>query len=145
MAHPIEDRFAYRVTWSERDGEFVASCAEFPSLSWLDKDQTKALRGLMALVQDTAVRMRKAGEPVPEPLATRRFSGRFKARLPPAMHMRLARDAAEQGVSMNTFLVTVVSAGLGFTEGLAAARGRTRAKGVSRKKASRQAARAVRA
>jgi predicted RNase H-like HicB family nuclease len=27
------DRFTYRVTWSEEDGEYVGLCAEFPSLS----------------------------------------------------------------------------------------------------------------
>jgi predicted HicB family RNase H-like nuclease len=145
MAREIEDKYAYRVTWSERDGEFVATCAEFPSLSWLQKNQTKALHGLMALVHDTVVQMRKAGEPIPQPFVTRRFSGKFKARLPPAVHMRLARDAAEQGVSMNSFLVTVVSAGLGLTEGFAAACYCAHPETASRKKASRQAARPVRA
>jgi len=29
------DKFTYRVTWSEEDGEFGGICAEFPSLSWL--------------------------------------------------------------------------------------------------------------
>ncbi len=30
------DKYTYRITWSEEDGEFVGLCAEFPSLSWLD-------------------------------------------------------------------------------------------------------------
>ena len=29
------DRYTYRVTWSEEDEEYVGLCAEFPSLSWL--------------------------------------------------------------------------------------------------------------
>ena len=29
------DRYTYRVTWSEDDSEYVGLCAEFPSLSWL--------------------------------------------------------------------------------------------------------------
>ena len=29
------DRYTYRVTWSEEDKQFVGLCAEFPSLSWL--------------------------------------------------------------------------------------------------------------
>ena len=44
--------YAYRVVWSVEDGEFVATVAEFPSLSWLHADQAKALRGLVDLVDD---------------------------------------------------------------------------------------------
>ena len=29
------DRYTYRVTWSEEDREHVGLCAEFPGLSWL--------------------------------------------------------------------------------------------------------------
>ena len=32
------DHYTYRVTWSAEDDEHVGLCAEFPSLSWLDKD-----------------------------------------------------------------------------------------------------------
>ena len=30
-----DDRYTYRVTWSEEDQEYVGLCAEFPSLNWL--------------------------------------------------------------------------------------------------------------
>ena len=29
------DKYTYRVTWSEEDNEHVGLCVEFPSLSWL--------------------------------------------------------------------------------------------------------------
>ena len=38
-------RYTYRVTWSVEDDEFVATCAEFPSLSWLADSQPAALQG----------------------------------------------------------------------------------------------------
>lgn len=37
--------YSDRVTWSAEDGEFVATCLEFPSLSWLAPTQIEALRG----------------------------------------------------------------------------------------------------
>ena len=61
--------YAYRVRWSGDDGEFLATVAEFPSLSWLDEDQTAALRGLVALVSDVVDDMQASGDPVPEPIA----------------------------------------------------------------------------
>lgn len=43
---------AYSVRWSAEDNEYVALVAEFPSLSWLDKDPVRALTGLVKLVDD---------------------------------------------------------------------------------------------
>jgi hypothetical protein len=43
MAHEA-DKYTYRVTWSEDDGEFVGLCAEFPSLSWLGQNH-EAVKG----------------------------------------------------------------------------------------------------
>jgi len=40
-------------------------------------------------------------ETVPEPIATRRYSGRFMVRVPPELHRRLTLEAAEAGVSLN--------------------------------------------
>jgi predicted RNase H-like HicB family nuclease len=38
------DKYTYRVTWSEDDNEYVGLCAEFPSLSWLADTPEKALK-----------------------------------------------------------------------------------------------------
>ena len=37
------DRYTYRVTWSEEDEEYVGLCAEFSSLSWLAATPEEAL------------------------------------------------------------------------------------------------------
>ena len=95
------DRYTYRVTWSEDDEEHVGLCAEFPSLSWLSSSPEAALRGIRSVVADVVADMKKAGEELPEPLAERRFSGRFMVRVPPGIHRRLAVEAAEAGVSLN--------------------------------------------
>jgi predicted HicB family RNase H-like nuclease len=41
------------------------------------------------------------GEHVPEPLAAKKYSGRFMVRVPPELHRRLALEAAEAGISLN--------------------------------------------
>ncbi len=95
------DRFTYRVTWSEEDEEYVGLCAEFPSLSWLAASPEEALAGIRAVVADAVIDMQGNDESVPEPIATRRFSGRFMVRIPPELHRRLALEAAEAGISLN--------------------------------------------
>ena len=54
-----------------------------------------------AVVGEVVADMRKTKEPVPEPIASRRFSGKFLVRVPPDVHRELATDAAEAGVSLN--------------------------------------------
>lgn len=93
--------YTYRLSWSRDDSEYVATCAEFPSLSWLASDQADALAGLLAVVREIIDDMADTGEPIPEPIAERRYSGRFNVRVPESLHRELALAAAEQGVSLN--------------------------------------------
>ena len=95
------DRYTYRITWSEDDNEYVGLCAEFPSLSWLAKKPEEALKGIRKLVEDVVNDMQKEGEAVPEPIACRHYSGKFIVRVPPQVHRKLAIQAAESGVSLN--------------------------------------------
>ena len=95
------DRYTYRLTWSEEDGEHVGLCAEFPSLSWLDSTPEKALAGIRKLVKATLADMVKNNEEPPEPIALKNYSGKFMVRIPPEKHRMLAIKAAESGVSLN--------------------------------------------
>ena len=95
------DHYTYRVTWVEEDGEYVGLCAEFPSLSWLASEPEMALQGIRQVVADVVADLQANGEPIPEPLAVRKYSGRFMVRIPPDLHRRLALEAAESGVSLN--------------------------------------------
>jgi len=97
----IIDRYTYRVTWSEDDGEFVGLCADFPSLSWLARTPETALRGMRRLLTETVAELKQSGEPIPEPLSIRNYSGKFIVRVPPQVHRNLALEAAESGVSIN--------------------------------------------
>ena len=95
------DRYTYRVTWSEDDNEYVGLCAEFPSLSWLAPTPESALKGIRKLVANVVQDMSTTGEVIPEPIACRSYSGKFMVRVPPDIHRKLAVQAAESGVSLN--------------------------------------------
>lgn len=95
------DRYTYRVTWSEDDNEYVGLCAEFPSLSWLAPTPETALKGIRNLVAEAVADMEASGEEVPNPIACRSYSGKFMVRVPPDVHRKLAVQAAESGVSLN--------------------------------------------
>ena len=95
------DRYTYRVTWSEEDEEYVGLCVEYPSLSWLAPTPQEALSGIRQVVADIVSDMEANEETVPEPIALRRYSGKFTVRIPPDLHRRLALEAAEAGISLN--------------------------------------------
>ena len=98
--------YTYRVSWSDEDGEFVALCAEFPSLSYLAGEQLAALDGIIDLVRDVVDDMQANDEHVPTPLADKAFSGKFQVRIPPEQHRNLAIQAAEQGISINRLVAS---------------------------------------
>ena len=95
------DFYAYRVTWSVDDHEYVGLCTEFPSLSWLASTQDEALQGIRQVVADSILDMKANNEEIPEPLSTKHFSGRFVVRVPPDLHRQLAMEASEAGISIN--------------------------------------------
>lgn len=109
VVRPEVSHYAYRVVWSAEDQEFVATCVEFPSLSWLAHDQVEALQGLEELVREVLDDLETEGAELPQPLAERPFSGKFNLRLGSHLHRRVALAAAEAGLSINSYLVRLVS------------------------------------
>ncbi len=98
------DRYAYRVIWSDKDDEYLGLCAEFPSLSWLAGTPEAALKGIRRVVAEGTKIMEGDGDSIPEPLSNKKFSGKFSVRIPPEVHRHLAIEAAEEGVSLNRLI-----------------------------------------
>jgi predicted HicB family RNase H-like nuclease len=103
------DRYTYRVTWSEEDGEYVGLCAEFPNLSWLASTPEAVLEGIRQVVADVVVDLEANDETISEPIAVRQYSGKFMVRVPPEIHRQLVLEAAESGVSLKRIVSTKLS------------------------------------
>ena len=101
-----ESDYSYRISFSKEDDEFVATVLEFPLLSYLDKTQTGALEGINEVVRKAMEIYAEDGQELPEPLALKKYSGKFALRMTPQQHQRVATEAAEQGVSINQLLVS---------------------------------------
>src|SRR5579872_7021582 len=100
----MSDKYTYRVMWSEEDKNYVGLCAEFPSLSWLDKSQDDAFEGIRRIVAETIADMKSHHEPIPEPLSSKKFSGKFIVRVPAELHRELAVEAQENNISLNRYI-----------------------------------------
>ena len=104
------DKFTYRVTWSEDDAEFVGLCAEFPSLSWLAQTPEAALKGIRNLVDEVISNMLSNKESVLEPIPNGSLFLRdgdnppvASLDLPDGKSHVLSRDLAEDNVSLPVY------------------------------------------
>lgn len=98
--------YTYRVFWSAEDGEFVATVAEFPSLSNLAPTQGEALKGMVDVVREALEVLESEQREAPCPLGSKRFSGHLSLRIPPEEHRRVAMEAAEADISVNQLIAS---------------------------------------
>jgi predicted HicB family RNase H-like nuclease len=110
MGAMMHDYYTYRVTWSDEDEAFVGLCAEFPGLSWVAASPEEGLAGIRKLIVEVLADMELSAEPIPQPLAKGKYSGKFMVRIPPDVHRRLALEAAEAGISLNRLVSARLSA-----------------------------------
>lgn len=96
--------YSYVVMWSEQDNAFIGRVTEFASLAAHGSTQEKALREIRTVVGYVLGDMVANGEPVPEPLGKRRYSGKLNVRMSADLHRRLSIESEHQGVSLNALI-----------------------------------------
>lgn len=102
-------KYTYRIEWSEEDHCHIARCLEFPSLSTHGDTVEEALREIEYVVVESIKWMKKEGEIIPEPLGLKKFKGHLTLRIPPEKHRELVIRCAEEGVSLNRFILSRLS------------------------------------
>ena len=98
-------RYTKIVEWSEDDGCFVGSAPPLIGQCCHGKDETKVYAELCQIVEEWIGLLEGDGHALPEPLAAKKFSGKFVLRLEPAIHRRLAAKALAAGESLNSYCV----------------------------------------
>lgn len=104
----LADKYAYRVEWSEEDGVYIAACLELPTVMAHGATMERALSHARSAVRVAIKSLQADHEEVPEPFSTRRYKGRLLLRTSPEVHRDLSLRAAEQGVSLNQFVLSKV-------------------------------------
>jgi len=62
------------------------------------------LSGIRELVKGCLKDMKKNKEQAPEPIAIKKYSGKFMVRIAPEAHRMLTIQAAESGISLNRLI-----------------------------------------
>ena len=64
-----------------------------------------------ASIEDVLRDLLDSGEEIPQPWAERTYSGKFNLRVGERLHRQLAQAAAEQGLSLNAYVVRLLTPG----------------------------------
>lgn len=96
--------YSYNVAWSEEDAAFIGRVAEFPSLAAHGDTLEGSLHEINQTVQFVLEDLAESGEPIPEPISKKHFSGKLNVRMPSHLHRQLSVEAAREGVSLNQWI-----------------------------------------
>jgi predicted RNase H-like HicB family nuclease len=97
------------VQWSEEDEAFIATVPELPGLSTFGSSPEKAVEELSIAKEAYLEVLSEDGEETPAPDVLRPFSGQTRLRLPKSLHAFLSDEAKKEGVSLNTYIVKLLS------------------------------------
>ncbi len=100
------NKYAYRVNWSEEDKLYISSCVEFPSLFAHGRTMEAALKQIRIVVKETVEWLKEENEKVPQPFSLKTYKGNLTLRVPSDTHRQLAIKSAEQGVSINQYILS---------------------------------------
>ena len=102
-------RHSILVQWSEDDKAFIAIVPELPGLSAFGSSPEEAMEELSTAKEAYLEVLQEDGEEIPEPDVLRPFSGQTRLRLPKSLHASLSFEAKRDGVSLNTYIVMLLS------------------------------------
>src|SRR5436190_17939347 len=103
-------RYSFNISWSEKDGEFLATCPAFPGLSAFGETEEEALAERKVALELFVETFKEKGIPLPQETLKDEYSGQFRLRIPSTLHRQAAQLAASEGQSLNSFIALAVQA-----------------------------------
>ena len=104
------------IFFSEEDAGFIAEAPDLPGCSAWGATEAEAAQEAQDAISAWVQAAQAAGKAIPVPPTVQplqAYSGKFLVRLPRSLHARLARRAAQEGVSLNQFLTGVLASQVG--------------------------------
>jgi antitoxin HicB len=95
----------------DEDGSYFAHVVEFPGCMTVGATEVEALEMLDDAMRAWLEVGIEAGDAIPEPARSEAISGKFNVRVAKSLHRDLVRRAEREGVSLNAWIVTLLSRG----------------------------------
>jgi len=113
MKEPTYPFTLRKLSHDEGGGYYI----EFPDLPGCASDGesiTEAIENGADAVKCWVAAARESGQTIPKPGASEKSSGKWVQRVPKWLHARLVAKSKDEGVSLNTLVVSLLAADVGF-------------------------------
>lgn len=102
-------KYSIQLAWSDEDEGYIALIPELEGLSAFGETPEDAVREAKSVAESFIRIYKEDGTPVPKPKKVEHFSGKIRLRLPKNLHGSLAAEASNQGVSLNSYIISLLS------------------------------------
>lgn len=104
--------YIINIFWSDEDNLYIAEVPELEGCITHGVSTMEAANNAENAITSWIQTAKKLGHPIPEPVSTRKVSGKFNVRLPKAVHKNLVIKAIQEGVSLNQMVTTLLAKSL---------------------------------
>ena len=103
----MPSHLAYKVDirWSDEDQRYIARAPELDGVVTHGSTLEEAARMAQEAIELHLESLIEDGDPIPEPVAHRKFSGKYPLRMPRDVHEDAFLAAQSEGISFNEFVV----------------------------------------
>ncbi len=108
--------YSFSIIWSEEDNAYVATVPEFKNLSGFGGTREEALKQGQVALEGYLESARESDVELPEPEKLSDYSGQLRVRMPRNLHRELALSAHRNNVSLNTYMIHLLSANHAHSE-----------------------------
>ena len=103
------NKHAISIKWSDEDNCYVATIPGIKALSTFGMSREEALSELHIAAEAYFEALKTAGKPPPLPEKVIPYSGQLRLRMPKSLHAALSYGAESENVSLNTYIVSLLS------------------------------------
>jgi len=102
-------KYPIEVFWSDEDEGYIALVPDLSGCSAWGKTEEEALHEAQNAAKAWIKAAKSMKRSIPEPSLDTHFSGKFLMRMPKRLHAEVARAAKVEGVSLNQYLLYLIS------------------------------------
>ena len=103
------NKHAISIKWSDEDNCYVATIPGIKALSTFGMSREEALSELHIAAEAYFEALKTAGKPPPLPEKVIPYSGQLRLRMPKSLHAALSYGAESENVSLNNYIVSLLS------------------------------------
>ena len=103
------NKHAISIKWSDQDNCYVATIPGINALSAFGTTREEALAELKIAAEAYFEALEAAGKTLPLPDKATPYSGQLRLRMPRSLHAALSHEAEDENVSLNTYIITILS------------------------------------